>query len=282
MQSTIAQSIRIAFGGIELPANIETQNILITGAPGSGKTNAVRDLCRQIRNADQKMIRVVEESQLVAGEVRPSDILFSLAGGSFSVKDMCNAVSEEEEDEFSLRRWAADDNDRRCVFLTYKDDNDKKALEPLYSRALDIVTQELLDNYPPINEGHKLRAWVVQDDWIINYSTMEEVLAVGCGVGIASVISTHGLAQLEQLFDEGCAERVWQSFRTWLIHRTNSTSEAKAISSLIDPMESWIENRKVKQIAVMPQEIQMLKDCSCILYVRNCPPAVVNIPIVAK
>lgn len=281
MQSTIAQSIRIAFGDIELPANFETQNILITGAPGSGKTNAVRDLCRQIRNADQKMIRVVEESQLVAGEVRTSDILFSMAGDNFSVKDMWNAVSEVEEDKFSLRRWAADDNDRRCVFLTYKNDG-KNPLEPLYSWALKNVTKELLDNHPPVNESHIVRVWVIQDDWIINYPTMEEVLAVGCGVGIASVISTHGLTQLEQLFDEGSAERVWQSFGTWLIHRSNSTNEAKAISSLIGPMESWIENRKVKQIAVMPEEIQMLKDCSCILYVRNCPPAVVTIPIVAK
>lgn len=281
MQSTIAQSIRNAFGGIEQPANIENQNILITGAPGSGKTNAVRDLCRQIRSADQKMIRVVEESQLVAGEVRTSDILFSMAGESFSVKEMWNAVSEVEEDKFSLRRWAADDNDRRCVFLTYKNDNEKKPLEPLYSRALDIVTQELLDNYPPINESHKLRAWVIQDDWIINYSTMEEVLAVGCGVGIASVISTHGLAQLEQLFDEGSAERVWHCFGTWLIHRSNSTKEAKAISDLINPLVSVIGNRKVKQVAVIPDEIQMLEPCSCIVYIRNCTPAVVNIPFAA-
>lgn len=278
MQSTVAQPIRITYGGIKVFANIKTQNILITGAPGSGKTNAVRDLCRQIRLADQKMIRVVEESQLVASEVRPTDIVFSLAGDRFSVKDMWNAVSKGDDDKFYLRRWAADDRDRRCVFLTYKDDTDKKPLEPLYSRALDIATKELLDNQPPEYKSRELRVWVIQDDWIIDYPMMEEVLAVGCGVGIASIISTFGLAQLEQLCGTGNAERIWQCCGAWLIHRAPSSEEAKAISDLINPMVGVLGNSKVKQIAVRPAEIQMLESCSCIAYIRDCSPAVVNIP----
>ena len=381
MQSTVAQSIRIAFGGIELPANIETQNILITGAPGSGKTNAVRNLCRQIRSADQKMIRVVSASDLDAIEIRPTDIVFNpfddrfpawyltnelraeydylafakallkpdrfdervkdiaafiLAGllkkttsddgliasvdsdafdiekalegpavqGLFShspgMKDkvcqyqVMEAVRQavkpfsyikeagENHANFTLSGWAANANDRRCIYLSYRDDQ-KEILLPLFSLALDIVARELLSQTPnnELPEDQQRRAWIIQDDLIIAYSTMPQTLAQGRKFGVCSVNSAFFL-MLKENFGESFVNHVVMTSNTWLVHRSSCAVEADAISNLIGPTGERDRGSHVVQNAVSPAEIQALKDCSCFLHVNGCQPVVVNIPFATK
>lgn len=384
MQSTVAQSIRLAFGGIESPANIETQNILITGAPGSGKTNAVRDLCRQFRSADQKMIRVVSASDLDAIEIRPTDIVFNPLDIRFPNWDMwaelqmeqdykvfataflpypptgtyfpstdatwkmreilckmfravnnaadfhslvnsprstLSKVIEQEAEEwffssvesevlysreksyiqsrlmvfnwlkdkhsqseskFSLRDWAADVDDRRCVYLTYRPDL-QDVLLPFYSLALDIVARELLSQTPnnELPEDQQHRVWIVQDDWIINYPTMPQILGTGHRFGVCSVNSAFFL-MLKENFGESFANEVVMTSNIWLVHRSSCAEEAGAISNLIGPKGVRDRGSHAVQMAVSPAEIQMLKDCSCFLHVNGRPPVMVNIPFAAQ
>lgn len=72
-----APRVPVAVCGVEMPTDLETQNLIVVGAPGSGKSQAINGLIASALRRDDRMVVVDPNGSLMSRFYLPGDIVIN-------------------------------------------------------------------------------------------------------------------------------------------------------------------------------------------------------------
>lgn len=199
-------ALDITLMDLPLIQGTETKHILITGAYGSGKTNAIKHILNQIPN--QKVLVVDTKGELIQKYYNPdrSDIVM-------------NPV-----DPLSIEQWIQDDSKTGWLFLSMTREN-QETLKPLFAYWLSLAMKSLKDK-----QSKKQRTlWVV----IHALSDLPKIkdlplcLARGAHFGVCMILCAQDFQQLETIYGDQTSKALVEFCATHVLFRCAHSDPAQ-------------------------------------------------------
>ena len=201
---------------------------------------------------------------------------------------------------FSFRDWVGDDDDRRWVFLTAREDQ-RKLLGPLLTAVIDIIGNSVMSLTPndELPKDEQRRIWLMLEELpsLPKIPVLEGLTAKGRGFGMCWILTTQDPAQIDVVYTPEIARSIRQNCNTWIVFRANDFDTATMISNQIGVYEEdekvtglsmgvedgrdgkTFMNRRVDRQAVFASEVQRLPDLTAyLLFYGPYPSALITIP----
>lgn len=138
--------------------------------------------------------------------------------------------------EFSLRDWATDDNDRRWVFICYRDEM-FGSLRSLISCWVSLTIMYLLS----LDENEDRKFWLFLDELgsLDQIPALTEALAKSRKRGGIVVAGLQTVSQFTEKYGEAGATSLMANFGTWITLRAGDAETAEAFSKHYGEQEVW-------------------------------------------
>lgn len=137
---------------------------------------------------------------------------------------------------FSLRDWALADDDKRWVFITYKDEM-FGSLRSLISCWVSLVVMYILS----LNENEGRRFWLFLDELasLDKIDALTDALAKGRKRGMCVVAGLQTVSQLREKYGDAGAVTLMSNLGTWCTLRAGDAETAEAFSKHYGEQEIW-------------------------------------------
>ena len=131
------------------------------------------------------------------------------------------------EGDFSLRDWVTNDNDKRWIFLSYKESS-YAALKPFISMAVSIAITYALD----LPEDIHRRIWFFLDELasLSKMTSLSEALAKIRKKGGCVVAGLQTVSQLREKYGHEGATTLMGNFNSWICTRPGDAETAEVFS----------------------------------------------------
>jgi hypothetical protein len=190
----------ITIGGVPIPADLERHHVLLTGAPATGKTVAIREMLRAIRlRGDAAVIYA------------PMDELRDLYDPARDL--IVNPGDPRHQPDVPVGDLAG-----RFVFLTHNMGDDMSPARTCHARLIERVVAQT---------AHAIPVWLVLNEpsYKLPADTIEAALADGSGVTV--IAAAQFLGQLQAYGHEA----LWAVPRTRLTLCIREPETAKLVAS---------------------------------------------------
>lgn len=138
--------------------------------------------------------------------------------------------------DFSIRDWVLDDNDRRWIFLSYRDSM-YAALKGFISMAMSTAIIYGLD----LSEDESRRIWFSLDELasLEKINAIEDALTKIRKRGGCVMAGLQSTAQLEETYGQKTAQAMYSCFGTWIALRPGDHATAEVFSKHFGEQEIW-------------------------------------------
>lgn len=196
-------------------------------------------------------------------------------------------------DAFSVRKFVANDG-AAWLFLSFTDPQ-FTSLKPIIATVLDVAASAVMELKPSSTR----RVWFALDEFAtLGYiGALSDLLAKGRKYGAAVILGVQSVSQIFSPYGRELTKTLLNCLGTQLILRSPDPETAEYFSSIFGEQDIQRVNHSTSsngsdvshsqsvqyatQRVVMPAEIQGLQNLVGYLnVVGDCPPCVVNIPIV--
>lgn len=255
------------------------------------KTKTIDELVEASRMSAQEMekylVGTTAQGVITAANSKGADTVLGILRLNLPIFNfMCAPHYELQpgEEQFSVRDWVSDDDDRRWVFLVCPEDQ-RPQLRPLITLWFDLDARQIMTLIPN-NElpAHKRRrVWMIFEELpsLPAIPSLEGLLAKGRKYGAVWMITAQDPAQLDVIYTKENAAAMLQNCNTWLIFRSNHFETAQKISNQIGQYEELekketlslgvdedrdgtsFATQRIVRDAVLPSEIQRLPNLNC-------------------
>ncbi len=264
-------------------------------------TSSVSELQNALRKSAEEMEYLLKGSsaQGVVDNTPGTGIAISIMRNKMEVIKYLRDP-EPDEEVFSFRKWIEDDQDRRWVYLTAREDQ-RSLLAPLITAAIDLIGRTVMSLVPndELPKEQQRRIWLMLEELpsLPKIPVLEGLTAKGRGFGMCWVLTTQDPAQIDVIYTPEVARSIRQNCNTWIVFRANDFDTATAISNQIGVFEEdeksksyslgveedrdgkSFSNRRVERQAVFASEVQRLPDLTAyLLFYGPFPCALVTIP----
>lgn len=141
-----------------------------------------------------------------------------------------------QDGDFSLRDWAADDNDKRWVFISYRDEQ-FGSLRSLISSWVSLVVMYALG----LPENEERRLWLFLDELgsLDKLPALSDALTKIRKRGGVVVAGLQSVSQLEETYGKAGAQTLMANFGTWIALRLGDAETAEQFSRHFGEQEIW-------------------------------------------
>lgn len=145
-------------------------------------------------------------------------------------------MDDREDGGFSLRDWALDDNDKRWVFIAYKDEM-LGSLRSLISCWVSLVVMYILS----LSENENRRFWLFLDELasLDKIDALTDALTKGRKRGMCVAAGLQAVSQFREKYGDAGAVTLMSNFGTWITLRAGDAETAEAFSKHFGEQEIW-------------------------------------------
>jgi type IV secretory pathway TraG/TraD family ATPase VirD4 len=142
--------------------------------------------------------------------------------------------------DFSIRKWASDDTDKRCVFLTnYTEISD--TIRPILSLFVELAGKRVLSM--PDNLQRRFFFFIDEFGTLNNLPTIPTMLTNGRSKGMSIWIAIQDIGQIEKIYGKDISQTILNSCATSFTFAVNDPFTADFISKKLG-------EREVRQVNV--------------------------------
>lgn len=141
-----------------------------------------------------------------------------------------------ENGDFSLRDWMMNDDDRRWVYICYRDEQ-LGSLRSLISCWVSLAVMYMLS----LPEDENRRIWLFLDELasLDKLPALTEALAKARKRGGCVVAGLQTVSQTEEKYGKAGAQTLMANFGTWIALRAGDAETAEAFSKHFGEQEIW-------------------------------------------
>jgi type IV secretory pathway TraG/TraD family ATPase VirD4 len=163
-----------------------------------------------------------------------------------SSSTQCFEYLRNVKGDFSIRKWASDDTDRRCVFLTnYSEISD--TIRPVLSLFIELAGKRVLSL--PDDLQRRFFFFIDEFGTLNNLPTIPTMLTNGRSKGMSIWIAIQDMGQLEKIYGKDTSQTIVNSCATSFTFAVNDPFTADFISKKIG-------EREIRQVNVSYSEGQ--------------------------
>jgi len=163
-----------------------------------------------------------------------------------SSSTQCFEYLRNVKGDFSIRKWASNDSDRRCVFLTnYSEISD--TIRPVLSLFIELAGKRVLS----LPDSRERRFFFFIDEFgtLNNLSTIPTMLTNGRSKGMSIWIAIQDMGQIEKIYGKDISQTIVNSCATSFTFAVNDPFTADFVSRKIG-------EREIRQVNVSYSEGQ--------------------------
>jgi type IV secretory pathway TraG/TraD family ATPase VirD4 len=136
--------------------------------------------------------------------------------------------------DFSIRKWASDDTDKRCVFLTnYTEISD--TIRPILSLFVELAGKRVLSM--PDNLQRRFFFFIDEFGTLNNLPTIPTMLTNGRSKGMSIWIAIQDIGQIEKIYGKDISQTIINSCATSFTFAVNDPFTADFISKKLGERE---------------------------------------------
>ncbi|BBH54723.1 type IV secretion system DNA-binding domain-containing protein [Fluviispira sanaruensis] len=194
------------------------------------------------------------------------------------------------EEEFSLTKWVANDDDTSWIFIIDENRNLEDA-KPLHRLWFDIVTSSSFDRDTSKKNLRQISLYCDEISTVGNLPTLPLVFDKGRRFKTKMVIGFQSFPQLEIIYGREIAQSIYQGLQNIIVFACNSRKEAEIYTDRMGRSEvveldtsmsvggrhSTNLSQRTRQVdSVTPSQIQALKDNQAFLKLARFNPTKVE------
>ena len=244
--------------------------------------------CETLHRTLSKYSGTETATKHLASEKQGMSVL-SVMAGSVS----CFEYLRNIDGVFSIKKWAADDSDKRSVFLSnYSEISD--TIRPILSLFIEITGKQILSL--PDNRDRRIFFFIDEFGTLANMPTIPTMLTNGRSKGMSIWIAIQDIGQIEKLYGREIAQTIINSCASSFTFAVNDPNTADFLSRKIGEREiketnvshtdgqsssSTTSQQTRQERAVLPSEILGMPNLCVLTKLSGYPLAIVNLEIIS-
>ncbi len=204
-----------------------------------------------------------------------------------SMMPLVSVIEYMPDGDFSVDSWVKDTENPNIIFIGNRPDMED-FLRPAMSLFVDFIGTRVLS----MQDDIKRRIYFFMDEFpsLGNLGSLPKLLSMGRSKGFSGILAAQSNSQIIEKYGENVAAEIINGCATYAIYNLRDPKSAKYFADAIGqrevehPTESTtytagdgardgggINQGRVKEHAVMAEELQALPELTFILKLANCP-----------